>query len=203
MNSTPARWARHEFCVNLQERLCSVMRRPWSGTGLASNPAWSADVSPAIRLRVGRPRCRNRAGHWERYVSCSMQTSARKTEFLVVRTAHGKVDEIEPAEAPARALATGWSGALKRAAYSGCYYTAFGVTFPAWLVASLFRSADGPLTRASATAPPRPPSGSTESSTGHAVWHPRARPPPKAPRLSPPPEPTTRGGAEAAGSKAR
>jgi hypothetical protein len=60
---------------------------------------------------------------------------------------HGKVDEIEPAEAPPRALAIGWSGALKRAAYSGCYYTAFGVTFPAWLVASLFRSADGPLVR--------------------------------------------------------
>jgi hypothetical protein len=57
---------------------------------------------------------------------------------------HGKIHKIEPAEAHARALATGWSGPLKRAAYFGSYYVGFGLTLPAWLVASLFRSANGP-----------------------------------------------------------
>lgn len=52
---------------------------------------------------------------------------------------NGKRDEIAPAEAPARQLATGWTGAVGRAAYSVCYSVSFGVTFPVWLTASLFR----------------------------------------------------------------
>jgi hypothetical protein len=60
---------------------------------------------------------------------------------------NGKVDRIEPAEAHARALAAGWSGALVRAAYSGCYCVGFGLTFPAWYVASLFRPLNNAVTR--------------------------------------------------------
>jgi hypothetical protein len=59
----------------------------------------------------------------------------------------GKVDRVEPAEAHARALAGGWSGALRRAAYSGCYYVGFGLTFPAWYVASLFPRLDNAVAR--------------------------------------------------------
>ncbi len=55
---------------------------------------------------------------------------------------NGKVDEIEPAEAPARALATGLSGALGRAVYSGCYYVGFGAGLPFFAAAALA----GPLT---------------------------------------------------------
>jgi hypothetical protein len=59
----------------------------------------------------------------------------------------GKVDVLEPAEAPGHLLKAGWSGALGRAVYSGCYYLGFGVTLPAWFAASLIGSMDNPLVR--------------------------------------------------------
>ncbi len=60
---------------------------------------------------------------------------------------NGKTGGIAPTEVPARQLATGWSGALGRAAYSGCYFVSFGVTFPIWKVASLFRPLKNAVTR--------------------------------------------------------
>jgi hypothetical protein len=60
---------------------------------------------------------------------------------------NGKVERIEPAEAHTRALASGWSGALSRAAYAGFYGLGFGVTLPAYTVAALFRPMDNALTR--------------------------------------------------------
>jgi hypothetical protein len=52
---------------------------------------------------------------------------------------NGKMGEIAPAEVPAFQLATGWTGAFGRAAYSMCYSVTFGVTFPIWMAASPFR----------------------------------------------------------------
>jgi hypothetical protein len=60
---------------------------------------------------------------------------------------NGKVQHIEPAEAPARHLAGGWAGALNRAAYSGCYTVAFSVTLPYYAAAALFRPMDNALAR--------------------------------------------------------
>jgi hypothetical protein len=50
---------------------------------------------------------------------------------------NGKVHTIMPAPIHERHLVGGWSGALGRAVYSGCYGLGFGVTLPAWMVASL------------------------------------------------------------------
>ena len=58
--------------------------------------------------------------------------------------------EIAPAEVHPLHLAGGWSGALNRVAYSGCYYLGFGVTLPVYAVASLLRPMDN-------AAGPRPP----------------------------------------------
>jgi hypothetical protein len=60
---------------------------------------------------------------------------------------NSKVHVIEPAPAPARHLATGWSGALGRFTYAGFYYFGFGVALPACVVASLFRPMNNALTR--------------------------------------------------------
>ena len=57
----------------------------------------------------------------------------------------GKVRSIAAAPAHSRDLAVGWAGALKRAAYSGCYAASFGVALPACLLASLFEHADSSL----------------------------------------------------------
>jgi hypothetical protein len=58
---------------------------------------------------------------------------------------NGKVRSIAPAAAHERDLAIGWSGALGRAAYSGCYLLGFGVALPASIVASLMPSTDNAL----------------------------------------------------------
>jgi hypothetical protein len=47
---------------------------------------------------------------------------------------NGKVQTIMPALVHERHVVGGWAGALGRAAYSGCYGLAFGVTLPAWIV---------------------------------------------------------------------
>jgi hypothetical protein len=60
---------------------------------------------------------------------------------------NGKVDVIEPAAVHDRVLATGWSGALGRATYAGCYCLGFGVALPACAVAALLRPLNDPLTR--------------------------------------------------------
>jgi hypothetical protein len=60
---------------------------------------------------------------------------------------NGKVEQIEPAETHARALASGWSGAMTRMAHSGCYCLGFGVTLPVFAVAALFRPMDNAITR--------------------------------------------------------
>jgi hypothetical protein len=52
---------------------------------------------------------------------------------------NGKVEYIEPAEAHARHLAGGWSGALGRAVYGGGYVLGFGLALPAYAAASLVR----------------------------------------------------------------
>jgi hypothetical protein len=52
---------------------------------------------------------------------------------------NGKIGVIEPAEAPAHRLATGWRGPLVRVAHSGGYWAGFGVALPVCLVASVFR----------------------------------------------------------------
>ncbi len=60
---------------------------------------------------------------------------------------NGKVHEIAPAEVHPLHLATGWSGALSRVAYSGCYYLGFGMTLPVYTTASLLRPMDNALVR--------------------------------------------------------
>ena len=60
---------------------------------------------------------------------------------------NGRVEHIEPAEAPAWYLAGGWTGAFNRAAYSGFYCLGFGVTLPVYAVGALFRPMDNALTR--------------------------------------------------------
>ncbi len=59
----------------------------------------------------------------------------------------GKIQEVAPAEVPARQLASGWPGALGRATYAGAYYMGFGLTFPVWIAASLFRPMDNAMAR--------------------------------------------------------
>jgi hypothetical protein len=54
---------------------------------------------------------------------------------------NGMVGVIAPAAAPARHLAPGWGGALGRAAYAGSYGLGFGLSFPYYAVAALFRPA--------------------------------------------------------------
>ena len=58
---------------------------------------------------------------------------------------NGKVRLIAPAPAHSRDLATGWSGALGRAAYSACYCAGFGVALPASVLRSLFGSMDNAM----------------------------------------------------------
>jgi EcsC protein family len=60
---------------------------------------------------------------------------------------NGKLEAIAPARAHARHLATGWSGALGRTVYSGCYYLGFGVAIPVCIAAELIRPMDNALTR--------------------------------------------------------
>jgi hypothetical protein len=61
----------------------------------------------------------------------------------------GKIDDvISPAEVPHRLLAPGWSGAIGRAVYGGCYYAGFGAAFPFWLAAAVIRPANNALARA-------------------------------------------------------
>jgi len=59
----------------------------------------------------------------------------------------GKIDEIEPAEAHPRALATGLTGVLRRAAYSGCYGIGFGVSLPFYAAAAVVGPMNNALTR--------------------------------------------------------
>ena len=60
---------------------------------------------------------------------------------------NGKVEWIEPLVAHDRHLVPGWSGALGRAAYSGCYSVSFAATLPAWVVFSMFRPVNDAVTR--------------------------------------------------------
>jgi hypothetical protein len=60
---------------------------------------------------------------------------------------NGKVRSIAAAPAHSRDLAGGWAGALRRAAYSGCYTASFGLVLPVALIASLFESADNAVTQ--------------------------------------------------------
>jgi len=60
---------------------------------------------------------------------------------------NGKVQVIAPAPVHERHLATGWSGALGRAAYSGIYSLGFGAALPVYVVSSLFRSIGGSIVR--------------------------------------------------------
>jgi hypothetical protein len=60
---------------------------------------------------------------------------------------NGKVAQIEPAEVHARALASGWAGALNRATYSGSYCVGFGLSLPFYTAAALLRPMDNALTR--------------------------------------------------------
>jgi EcsC protein family len=60
---------------------------------------------------------------------------------------NGKVERIEPLVAHDRHLAPGWSGALGRAAYTGCYSVSFAATLPAWVVISMFRPVNDAVTR--------------------------------------------------------
>jgi hypothetical protein len=53
---------------------------------------------------------------------------------------NGKVHVIKPVDVHASQLVHGWRGAVGRLAYSSCYATSFGVSFPAYVVRSLFRS---------------------------------------------------------------
>ncbi len=59
----------------------------------------------------------------------------------------GKVEQIEPAEAPARVLAGGLGGVLGRLAYSGCYYVGYGAAMPVYVVAAVFGPMNNALTR--------------------------------------------------------
>ena len=60
---------------------------------------------------------------------------------------NGKVRSIAAAPVHSRDLAVGWAGALRRAAYSGCYAAGFGVVLPVCLFASLFERADNAVTQ--------------------------------------------------------
>ena len=52
---------------------------------------------------------------------------------------NGKVVEIAPAIVHERYVSGGWTGALGRAVYSGCYGLGFGVTLPVYFMASILR----------------------------------------------------------------
>lgn len=65
---------------------------------------------------------------------------------------NGKVVHIEPAEAHARLLSPGWSGALNRLVYLSGYGLGFGVALPAYALASLFRPMKNALARDAAGA---------------------------------------------------
>jgi EcsC protein family len=58
---------------------------------------------------------------------------------------NGKVRSIAPATVHSRDLAIGWAGALRRAAYSGCYTAGFGLALPVCVLASLFGAIDNPV----------------------------------------------------------
>ncbi len=60
---------------------------------------------------------------------------------------NGKVHAIAPAPAHERAVARGWAGVLKRAAYSGCYGVGFAAALPATILASVFWPMDNALTQ--------------------------------------------------------
>jgi hypothetical protein len=60
---------------------------------------------------------------------------------------NGKVRLIAPAVAHSQNLEMGWTGVLRRAAYSGCYTVGFGVALPAYFLASLFERADDAVTQ--------------------------------------------------------
>ena len=87
---------------------------------------------------------------------------------------NGKVEEIAPAEAHARHLAGGWSGALGRAAYSGFYGLGFGVALPVYAVASLLRPTDSALVRGLRDGA----SAASERAQQVAAWTRRATPSP-------------------------
>jgi hypothetical protein len=76
-----------------------------------------------------------------------VEVAARRI-FQERRLVHGgKVDEVEPAEVPPRALATGLTGALGRAVYSGCYYIGFGAGLPFYAAAAVVGPMNNTLTR--------------------------------------------------------
>ena len=58
---------------------------------------------------------------------------------------NGLVREIQPVDAPARALAGGLAGALGRAAYAGVYWAGFGLALPAAVAATVFAPRRRPL----------------------------------------------------------
>ena len=58
----------------------------------------------------------------------------------------GPLDRAGPG-APLQLTGMGWSGALGRVAYSGCYCLGFGVALPVYAVASLLRPMDNALVR--------------------------------------------------------
>jgi hypothetical protein len=58
---------------------------------------------------------------------------------------HGKVQRIAPAHASGRSVASGWTGAISRAAYAGSYYSGFALAWPFWALAPLFRPSGSPL----------------------------------------------------------
>jgi len=58
---------------------------------------------------------------------------------------NGKIRTIAPAVTHARHLASGWSGALGRAAHAGIYALGFGAALPVWYMALLFRPAHSPI----------------------------------------------------------
>ena len=79
---------------------------------------------------------------------------------------------IEPAAAPDRALATGLSGALGRAVYSGMYYVGFGAALPVYVAGAVFGPMSGTVARGlrEGAAPrprvPRDPSSGPPAATG-------------------------------------
>jgi EcsC protein family len=55
---------------------------------------------------------------------------------------NGKVRSIAAAPVHSRDLTPGWTGALRRAAYSGCYTASFGIALPVCFLTSLLERAD-------------------------------------------------------------
>ena len=79
---------------------------------------------------------------------------------------NGKVQVIEPAAAPDRALATGLSGALGRAVYSGMYYVGFGAALPVYVAGAVF----GPMSGTVARGLREGAAAATESATRSIEW---------------------------------